>query len=493
MTPKFQRFDGPSKNVFVTGHELGSGQSAFGEVINTSNMPVIQLDFTHIVPPRTLSIGVNGGTAVRNPDEGTMVVSTGTTVQGAAAFRSERAIVYRAGQGNMGRFSAMFTTGVAQSQQFAGLLSVTDGFAFGYENETFGIMYRRGGDVELREMQVTTFATGAETATVTVDGTAYSVPLSGGGSLVIDANEIADSLNTQDPLGRYQQVGDTVLYQSLLSEPQTGFSYSSATSAATWATTTTGVVATEVFIPQATWNMDTKADLIPTFLNVYQIQYQFLGAGGIEFYIEDRDTGQFDLVHRIKFANTSIVPSLKNPNLFIDIFADSNGSTTNLCVTTVSMAAFRQGEFLNSGQTDGAENSLTSSSTEQSLFSVRVRDEVGGRLLLGELIFNSISTSTDSGKGAVFKMYIGATVNAVQDFQYVDKTNSMVLVDKTQATVTGGKLLAEIRVGANGGEAFIFEAPKGFLLSSETITVTARVTSGAASECGAFISWTEAL
>ena len=491
---KLQRMDGPSRNVYLTGQEgEAARRSAFGEPINTQNSPVIQLDFTHVVPPRTVSVGANGGTAVRSAAEGTMVVSTGTAINGGAAFRSSRSLVYRAGQGNMGRFSAMFTTGVAQSQQFAGMLSATDGFTFGYSNTEFGISYRRGGEVELRELQVTTFAAGVETATVTVNGTAYSVSLTGAGTLVGDANEIADSLNLQDAFGRYQQVGDKVLYQATFVGPQTTFAYSSASSAATWATVTTGVVATEIFIPQADWNTDTKPDLDPTKFNVYQIQYQFLGSGAIEFFIEDGETGQFNLVHRIKFANTSAVPSIKNPNLFLSIFVLSSGSTTNLSVETVSMAAFRQGEFLDSGQPHGTKNSLTSTSTEQSLFTVKVRDEVGGRLLLGEADFRSLSVSTDSTKGAIFNVYVGATVDAVQDFSYLDKDSSLMLVDTTQATVTGGELIAELRVGSVGGQTVEFASPRGFLLPNETLTITAQVLSGAASECGAFLSWMEAL
>ena len=493
MTPKFQRFDGPSKNVFVTGHELGSGQSAFGEVINTSNMPIIQLDFTHIVPPRTEITEVNGGTAVRNPVEGTMVVSTGTNVSGLAAFVSSRTLVYRAGQGNMVRFSAKFTTAVPQSRQSAGAQSPTDGFTFSYEGTVFGINYRRGGDVELRELQITTLATGAETATVTTNGNAYSVSLTGVGTLVGDANEIADSLNAQDPLGIYQQVGDTVLYQAAFPDPQTVFAFSSASAVAAWTTTTTGVDITETFIPQSTWNMNKKSDLDPTKFNVYQIQYQFLGSGAIEFFIEDSDTGQFVLVHRIKFANTSTVPSLKNPNLPLAIFVISEGSTTNLSVETVSMAAFRQGEFLNSGQAAGLVGSVTATATEQSVFTIKVRDEVGGRLLLGELTFNSVVANTDSNKGAIFNLLLGATVNGVQDFAYHDKDASMVLVDNTQATVTGGVLIGVVDVGGEGSANFLFDNPKGFLLPNETLTITARVISGAAATCGAFVSWSEGI
>lgn len=479
----------PSEEVVRPPSEV----SAFGEILYTTNHPVIQLDFTHIVPPRTETFAVLSGSAARDAASGTMVVSTGTTDSALAAFTSKRSLVYRPGQGNMLRFSAMFTDPVADSTQAAGAQSATDGFTFQYSGTVFGINYRHDGAVELRELQITTFSTGAETATVTVNGTAYSVNLTGSGSLVGDANEIADSLTSQDPLGRYQQVGDTVLYRAAFPDPQTGFTFSSATAAATWTTTTTGVDITEEFIPQTSWNMNVKADLDPTKFNVYQIQYQYLGAGAIEFFVEDSTTGRFVLVHRIQYANTRTAPSLKNPNLPLAIFVISEGSTTNLSVATGSMAAFRQGDFLDSGQAVSAQNTLATTTTEQSLFTVKVRDEVGGLALLGEADIRTLTVDTDSTKGAIFNLWADAIVGAVQNFAYVDKAASLMMIDTTQATVSGGKLIGEIRVGAVGAQTRVFAEPRGFLLANETLTVTAKVLSGASSDCGAFLNWSEAL
>jgi hypothetical protein len=52
---------------------------------------------------------------------------------------------YDPGQGALVRFSAIFTTGVAGSQQEVGLGDSTDGFFFGYNGADFGVLRRQNG------------------------------------------------------------------------------------------------------------------------------------------------------------------------------------------------------------------------------------------------------------------------------------------------------------------------------------------------------------
>ncbi|MDB4264734.1 hypothetical protein N9893_01580, partial [bacterium] len=67
----------------------------------------------------------------------------------------------------------------------------------------------------------------------------------------------------------------------------------------------------DVWIPQTTWNVDrmdgsanalnpSQMTLDHTKLNVFAIPFQFLGAGQISCYIEDKTTGKFTLVHAIQ-------------------------------------------------------------------------------------------------------------------------------------------------------------------------------------------------
>lgn len=466
-------------------------KSAFGEPIGSQNVPVIQMDFTHIVPIDGVIVEELGGSAARNSTDGTMEVFSGTNIGGNAVFRTARSLVYRAGQGNMARWSCMFSAGEVGSIQLSGILSTSDGFAFTYQGADFGILYRHDGDSEIQKLTLTVAAGGAENATVTLDGTGYTVALSGVGTVEGDAHEIALSLTGQIPTAIFCQVGDTVVYTSRLSQVESGFAYSSGTSVGAFVQTTAGIPPVNDFVAQADWNIDIRPDLDPEKFNVYQVQYQFLGAGHIEFFIEDSNSGEFTLVHRIKFANTSVTPSLRNPNLYLAIFAGNTTGTTSKKVSTVSMAAFRQGEGVNTGRSNSAGGSVSAGTTLTNVATYMVRGEIGGRIFRGETAFGTVALSTDSGKGAVFQFIVGATVAGGTNFSYHDEDSSLMLVDTTAGAVTGGRIVASARLGAASGETFLLDRSNETLIAGQTITVAAAVTSGAASDCGAAISWFE--
>lgn len=471
----------------------GFQKTAFGELITLENEPVIQLDFTHIVPVDSVSIGTMGATSARNATQGIMEVSTGVTPGAAAVFRSSRALVYRAGQGNMARWSAKFTAGSVGSNQLTGPFSTSDGFAFGYMDDQFGILYRRNGDSEIQTLTVTVAAGGAENATVTINGTPYTVPLTGVGTVQGDAREISESLSSQVPLGAFIQVDDTVVYTSRLSQAESGFAYTSATSVAAWVQDAPGNAPEEDFIPQSDWNTDTKPSLNPENFNVYEIQYQFLGAGNIEFYVENSDTGDFDLVHIIKYANSSTTPSLRNPNIYLTIFAENTTGTIDKTVATISMAAFRQGPDIKTQRANSDGGSATVGTTLTNIATYRIRDEVGGRAFRGEATFGAVALSTDSTKGAIFQFIVGADVAGGTNFQYFDQDDSMMIVDQSNGAVTGGRLVSTARLGRESGETFLLGESNEVLIAGQTLTVAAAVTSGAASDCGVALTWFEGI
>lgn len=70
-------------------------------------------------------------------------LNTTATTSSSAQLTSSRFLKYRPGQGALGRFTALFTTGAANSKQYAGLgtPSLDNGFFFGYDGATFGICH----------------------------------------------------------------------------------------------------------------------------------------------------------------------------------------------------------------------------------------------------------------------------------------------------------------------------------------------------------------
>ena len=97
------------------------------------------------------------------------------------------------------------------------------------------------------------------------------------------------------------------------------------------------------FIPQSEWSEDVFGAFSPQKLNVYQIQFQWLGGGELRFYIESPGFGVMKLVHRIQYANSAIDVSIRNPSLPIQAKVENTGNTSNLTLKTPSASAGLEG------------------------------------------------------------------------------------------------------------------------------------------------------
>src|SRR5574343_48076 len=85
------------------------------------------------------------------------------------------------------------------------------------------------------------------------------------------------------------------------------------------------------WIAQADWNGTRPAyDFDPAKLNVYQIDFQWLGGGAIRFGIENPVNGAIEVVHTIKYAGSGIITTLHNPTLGLLAGVANTGNATNL-------------------------------------------------------------------------------------------------------------------------------------------------------------------
>lgn len=130
-TPLYVTLDGP---------QLGP----FGDIITAEHTPVLQLDFVHGINTQmgTTSVVTTG---VVDTNAARLRVQTGTGAAGAAVYMSRRSAKYRAGQGMTARFTYAWTTGVTNSTQIVGSGTSTNGYFFGFNGATFGILHRNNG------------------------------------------------------------------------------------------------------------------------------------------------------------------------------------------------------------------------------------------------------------------------------------------------------------------------------------------------------------
>lgn len=366
-------------------------KGAFGELISVGLTPVIQLKFPYLINPNTTTkTTTNGGLGI--VENGMMKISTSTATNGSCSVVSKDVLNYRAGQGLRIRFTASFTTGVANSLQEVGYGDNTDGLFFGYNGANFCIFRRVNG-----EDNVTNMSSWSE-------------------------------------------------YKNLISR---------------------------------------FSSFDPTKLNVYQIVAQWLGAGMINFYVENSLTGDFMLVHSIPYTSLYNVPSIYNPSLPIRYNVINTGNNTDLIIKSASCAGFLEGNETNVNYINySINNNKTGITTETNILTLKNTSLFLTKTNRIVLKVNLLSLASEGTKPVLFKMYKGATLGGTPSYTDIDTGNCPLQYDTAGTTVTGGREIYSASLAKSDSHNIDFSDFHYHIEPNETITISA--TSSANTE--AFVS-----
>jgi len=371
--------------------------SAFGDLRTVELTPQVQLQFPYNINTDIIDITeLNGATIV---SENSMAkLSSSTSTNGTVVMESIRQIKYRSGLGALARFTTLYeNTGVAGATQIAGVGDGEDGFFFGYDGTSFGIMTRRA----------------------TVD---------------------------------------------------------------TW-------------VAQTAWSEDTmdgngptKMTLDHTKLNVFAIEYQWLGAGEIDFKIEDTETGKYVTVHKIRYTNLNILPSTFNPSFPLHMSITKTSGAIDIVMKAASMAGFVEGKSVVTGPINTFDGNSTHSA-ETAFFSLQnVSTYIGVKNRVTAFL-TSLGIANDVNQLATFRVYLNATLAGTPTWVNVNGTNSVMQSDIVQTYVSGGKILFAATIGKDSGENFIFPDEKYALRPGDIITITSE--SASSNAMAASINWQE--
>jgi hypothetical protein len=258
---------------------------------------------------------------------------------------------------------------------------------------------------------------------------------------------------------------------------------------------------TETWTSQANWNIDvmdgsngsdnpSNMTLDPTKINVFEIAYQWLGAGEIEFFIEDPADGQFAPVHRIRYANTNTVPSVYNATLPLSAKVINSGNTSNLTLKSASMAGFVEGKSKILGPTE-VYDSTSTHSTETAFFHLRNKSTY---LTLDNRVtcyLQKLSVGNDAVSLSTFRVYRNATLSGVASWADINGDDSPMEVDEVQTYTSGGTLLFSGVVGKDSGAVFnLMSDERGIIVRpGDVITVTSESSNNGAQAASLF--WQE--
>lgn len=467
-------------------------KTAFGELQVASMTPIIQVTAQYGLRSEVETVVIGGAATA---EDSKFIVSTGTGANSIATIASTRLATYRAGQGLLARYTGLFTDGVANSSQVAGLLTSESIIGFGYNGSEFGIVLARGGELEQWDLKFTSGAGGSENATITIDGNPYTVPLTSG-SNEKNAYEAATSLNSQVPGYGFSSTGDTVSCLAQLPDLGGGaFTFSSASATATFTQIQSGLLPPETWVNKADWNVNPDIDINPALGNVYQVQMQYLGFGGIQFFIENPETAEFELVHVIRYANSSIVPSVSNPIFRIGWGARNSGNTTDIVTQGASGAIFVEGDIVVDGSSVGfsvTQPSITS--TRTSIASLQNRRTYYGTANRAEIIGRSLVLSTDTSKIAKFELILNPTVASGEFLEFTSLGDgNLGETSDSAAEITGGQVIAAYDVKAASSFKVDIGDVTSRLQPADILCIAASVSSGAASEMSVALTWQDDL
>jgi hypothetical protein len=442
--------DGSAADIKATaeGHlemAIHAPRLPFGSVDVASLDPIIQQDAVYGLPEAEILKTESGGT-VAAADNLFVMATNGGTIGNTAALQSRKRLRYRPGQGVVARYTALFTQGIANNIQVAGIGTGESGYYFGYNGTSFGILSNTGGVREIQTLSLSAGAGGTETLTMRLNGVEYVFQVTVGTAL-----SVAWQITQQTFAGwKTEQRGTTVVFLADAVGNRTGsFTLtSSGTAAGTFAETKAGVAVTDTWIPQSTWNGD-KMDgagpsgvtLDPTKGNVYQIDVQYLGFGTVSFKVEASQEGNnpdWVVVHTINSPNTRTAVNITQPS-FPLTFANYNIGTASGGTTlkTASYAGFISGIRRLTGPRHTFFNTVTSSTSAYvPLFTIMNSLVYGDRAnqSVSYLLSTSGAAKSNAGITTFYVIKNGVLVGTPAFGKHAD--SSVMLIDKSATGVT---------------------------------------------------------
>lgn len=461
----------------------------YGESINVEYTPYVQNSHFYGISSQTQlqeNIISGGGTVSSTVNGNAAVLSIGTTIYDYSVQRDRRVIKYRHGFGNIVRVGCIFDTPVADSLQFAGVGNALSDFYFCYTGTTFGIRRGYNGLLHIMKLTISAAASGVESLTITLNDTPFTFSVAAAGG---DTNFTAHQIEVNGYTGwDVEHFGDVVYFIARSVGARSG-TYSfvnntgGGTAAASFTTTTTGIALDTEFVPQSSWNGPSPlvTSLDPLKANLYEIQYTWFGTANILFKVYNSDTGKFELVHSLTYANAGTEYSVSSANMYIQKGVASLGSTTALSIQSSGSfgASLGRTNILLSPRASVSNSKSISVSTETAILVVYCVRQINGFTNNSELRLLNLSVASDGNRPVVIKIVKDPTNSPTPtttdytSLTYFNENQSLIASDIVTDTWSGGLVLFETIVGKNGNTTLDLSDLEYFIEPGSSIVISA--------------------
>jgi len=214
----------------------------------------------------------------------------------------------------------------------------------------------------------------------------------------------------------------------------------------------------DTHITQANFNKDTLDgngpsgfNLNTSYLNIFLIQYGWLGTAPVVFSVYGGINNGWIPFHIIDFPNTQAGTSIGNPVLPIccDVTKTSAAATS----VTMKTGSWTGGAYNGSKEDNASHRRFTvdssktlSSGTLTNILTLQSPTTFQGETNRVRSALNYLSVDSDGTKPVTIRLLEGATLGGVPSYSAVDATNSVLEIDTAGTTVTGGTLKGEFHL-----------------------------------------------
>lgn len=500
-----------SLNKNLVGGPAGSlSVNPFGSLNASEQTPTAQAAFTYGINSTQWVSSSNGDSAQVVAVNGIVTCSSGISTSGSANVRLRRGLKYRAGQGGIGKITAIFDPGVAGTAQIAGLGNPDCGYYFTKSGTNFGVLHVATGKREIRKLTMSA-AAGTENVTITLDGRSKTFAITGSSNLNQTSYLIAEHDFSQVGTGwDAEAIDGTVYFISNRAQGTLTGSYgltTSGTASGSFDIIQSGAAVTQTFVTQSAWNIDkmdgtgeSRIVLNTSKGNVYGIGYQYLGFGNAIFSVEDPNKGVLVPVHMIKNTNARDSVVLRNPHLFARWSVVNAGSSTGVSLKGASAATFVEGQINRNIGPAFATGSIKSgvTTTIVPILTIRPNLVFKDQMSYAEIDPYNISVGADFGNASgtdILTVYVyrNATLIGPVNFSYVNSNLSTCAGDNAATGVivgTNTQILKTFSVAPNNATTLTLATGEFFVPFKETLTIAAS-TSGGTAKVVANLSWYE--
>lgn len=479
---------GDKADYYIKTSTVDNSKNAYGDLSVTSKRHFIDAAPVYNLIPsnfRQFSLGTGSSEAVNHEFK----TSTGVDQFSYGAIRSFRSLNVRYGESASVRFGARFPDSVANSWQGVGLFNIGDEASFGMNGTDFGVWHRYGGKAEIRELQITSGASGGETATITVNDEVFNVPITSG-SAQLNAHEISQYLNVNATAFTSNQIDDVVEVYFLSDGAKNGtYSFTSSSATGVFSQVTAGITKTSDFVKLSDFNGSVPADFDSTKGNQYSISFQY-GYGPINFYIYDQVYQRRRIAHTVLWQSNNNGSNFTNPSMHAGLYCVSIGSTTNISTYCSHISAFVDGDISPVRNPRSEENTKSLSTTKTVIFQIRNKRVYNGEANQAEIDPKILTISNESSKNCEIRLRGNPTVGGTPNFQEIG-TNLISEIDTSSTTASGGRKLTSFVVGPGQNQIINLETLKIRIPPTLTVAITGRFTGTSSSEVTAALTWIE--